>query len=133
MDAGGHTPFRVAATGDERADFVAALPWPARRRSWSTIGIRWPQRHDTARDFKPRDLRRTFRRWVASFALHQVRTIHAGGADVDQYFAGTGLRVGTVNQTKDVRRARGGDVDGFHVSAEGSRSDDNSRCPVTNR
>ena len=97
--------FGVAGAGEKGADLVAELE--PRRAG--------PERRHDARHLEAGDLnRRAGRRRILTATLHDVGTVNAGRADLDQYLARTGERDGALGSDQHLRASRRLDHDRRH-------------------
>jgi hypothetical protein len=97
--------FGITAADHQRHDLVARGP----------AGDVVAQRHDLAGNFEAGNIRCALGRRIKPAALHDVGTVHACGCDLDQNFAGSGLRDRTFFGNQAYRAAGRGDGDGGHV------------------
>ena len=100
----GGAVLRVAAADHQRHHLVAELPALHART----------ERRDLAGDFEAGNVGRAFRRRVESLPLHHVRTIDAGGRDLDQDFALAERWDRALLRHQHLRPASGADPDHGH-------------------
>ena len=100
---GGHI-FRIAASGQKRADLIADLPL----RDTRTF------RHDLSRGFQPRQIARPFRRIIKTCPLQRIGAVHTGIGHLDHDLIMGRFGHGPVRDGQHLWPAGPGYCDGFH-------------------